>query len=363
MRRRRLVAGLVGLALAGGTLSGTAAADSLAFAREAAGQRVVYSYPGLTPPESLFARIRAGEAAGVIFFGENISSLTQIRGVVQQLRAAAAQSPNPKPLLLMTDQEGGLVRRLPGEPALSHKDIGLSANPATAATGAGKGAGENLAGVGMNVNLAPVLDVFHAPGDLMDSYERSFSATASVVGDLGARYVTAQQAAGVAATVKHFPGLGKANADQNTDTRAVTLNVPLSTLRNVDEAPYQTSIAAGAKLVMLSWAVYPALDASRPAGLSPAVVSQELRSRNGFTGVTITDALEAGALRSYGSTGDRAVLAAAAGCDLVLASARDVTQGDAAADALAGALADGTLDSGAFGAALARVDALRATLR
>jgi beta-N-acetylhexosaminidase len=365
MRRRRLVAGLLGLVVAGGTLSGTAAAaDGLpgAMAQEAAGQRVIYSYPGLTPPDSLLARIRAGEAAGVIFFGENISSSTQIRGVVAQLRAAAAQSPNPKPLLLMTDQEGGLVRRLPGEPALSHKDIGLSANPAAAATTAGRGAGQNLAAAGMNVNLAPVLDVFHAPGDLMDSVRRSFSSTASVVGDLGANYVAAQQAVGIAGTVKHFPGLGKANANQNTDTTAVTLNVPLATLRSVDEAPYQKAIAAGAKLVMLSWAVYPALDASRPAGLSAPVVQQELRSRNGFTGVTITDALEAKALQAYGTTGNRAVLAAAAGCDLILASARDVGQGDAVADALASALADGTLDSGAFGAALTRINALRAGL-
>lgn len=364
MRRRRLVAGLLALGLVGG-VAGTASADdrlSLAFAREAAGQRVVYSYPGLTPPESLLARIRAGEAAGVIFFGENISSLTQISGVVRQLRSAAAQSPNPNPLLLMTDQEGGLVRRLPGEPALSHKDVGASADPTAAATNAGRGAGQNLAGVGMNVNLAPVLDVFHAPGDLMDSYERSFSSDATTVGQLGAAYVAAQQAQGVAATVKHFPGLGKAGASENTDLRPVTLTTPASTLRSVDEAPYQRSIAAGAKLVMLSWAVYSTLDPNRPAGLSSTVIQQELRSRTGFTGVTVTDALEAGALRDYGSTGNRAVLAAQAGADLILASARDVSQGDAAADALASALADGTLDSGAFGAALARINTLRAGL-
>lgn len=354
-----LVAGAV-------TVSRTAAvgavdAEAVAFARQAAGQRVVYSYPGLTPPESLLARIRAGEAAGVIFFGENVSSRQQIAGVVAQLRAAAAQSPAPHPLLLMTDQEGGLIRRLPGAPVLSHKDVGRSADPGAAATDAGRGAGQNLAGVGMNVNLAPVLDVFHAPGDLMDSYERSFSSNASVVGMLGANYVRAQQAEGVAATVKHFPGLGPADADENTDLRPVTLNVALSTLRGVHEAPYQASIAAGAKLVMLSWAVYPALD-SRPAGLSEVVVRQELRARDGFTGVTVSDALEAGALRDYGSAGDRAVLAAQAGVDLILASARDVHQGDQAADALAGALVDGTLDGGDFGDSLARIDALRAGL-
>ncbi|HEY0449688.1 glycoside hydrolase family 3 N-terminal domain-containing protein [Actinophytocola sp.] len=367
MRRGRLfrwlAAGLVvaGAATVSGGAAGAVNADAMAFAQQAAGQRVIYSYPGLTPPQSLLARIRAGEAAGVIFFGENVSSLSQISGVVAQLRAAAAQSPSSQPLLLMTDQEGGQIRRLPGEPALSHKEIGQSADPATAATNAGRGAGQNLAGVDMNVNLAPVLDVFHAPGDLMDQYKRSFSANATTVGQLGANYVRAQQAVGVAATVKHFPGLGPANAADNTDTKPVTLNVSLSTLRSVHEAPYQPSIAAGAKLVMLSWAVYPALD-SRPAGLSSVVVQQELRTRNGFTGVTISDALEAGALRDYGTTANRAVLAAQAGVDLILASARDVNQGDQAAQALANALADGTLDSGAFGDALARVNALRAGL-
>jgi beta-N-acetylhexosaminidase len=342
--------------------AGAAGPDLVAYAQQAAGQRIVYSYPGLTPPQSLLDRIRAGEAAGVIFFGENVSSLSQISGVVAQLRAAAAQSPVAEPLLLMTDQEGGQIRRLPGEPALSHKDVGQSANPGAAATSAGRGAGENLAGVDMNVNLAPVLDVYHAPGDLMDQFERSFGTTVATVGPLGANYVQAQQAEGVAATAKHFPGLGPAAATENTDTRPVTLNVPLSTLRTVHEAPYQASISAGAKLVMLSWAVYPALDGARPAGLSSVVVQQELRSRNGFTGVTVSDALEAGALRDFGSTGNRAVLAAQAGVDLVLASARDVAQGDQAATALAGALADGTLDSGAFGEALARIHTLRAGL-
>ncbi|HEY7596432.1 MAG TPA: glycoside hydrolase family 3 N-terminal domain-containing protein [Actinophytocola sp.] len=341
---------------------GPADADLVAFAQQAAGQRVIYSYPGLTPPESLLARIRAGEAAGVIFFGENISSLSQISGVVAQLRAAAAQSPVHEPLLLMTDQEGGQVRRLPGEPTLSHKQVGQSSNPAAAATTAGNGAGQNLAGVGMNVNLAPVLDVFHQAGDLMDQFGRSFSSNAGTVATLGANYARAEQARGVAATLKHFPGLGKANADQNTDTKPVTLNVSLSTLRSVDEAPYPASISAGAKLVMLSWAVYPALDASRPAGLSRTVIQQELRSRNGFTGVTVSDALEAGALRDFGSAGNRAVLAADAGVDLILASARDVGQGDQAATALANALADGTLDSGAFGDALTRIHNLRAGL-
>src|SRR5919204_5748229 len=105
--------------------------------QQQAGQRIVYSYPGLTPPNSLFQHITNGEAAGVIFFGENISSTTQIAAVIQQLRQAQQQSPVLSPLLLMTDQEGGLVRRLPGEPVLSEKQIGQSSNPPLAASQAG----------------------------------------------------------------------------------------------------------------------------------------------------------------------------------------------------------------------------------
>jgi beta-N-acetylhexosaminidase len=343
-------------------LTGTAAATPVAV-QDLAGQRVIYSYPGLVPPDTLLARIRAGQAAGVIFFGENVSSISQIRSVVQQLRAAAAQSPTPRPLLLMTDQEGGLVRRLPGEPVLSAKRVGTSSNPPAQATATGTGAGQNLAGVTMNLNLAPVLDVYRRSGDLMDQFERSYSMNATTVGTLGRNFVAAQQATGVAATAKHFPGLGPASSSQNTDTRPVTLQTSLSTLRNVDEVPYRAAISAGVRLVMLSWAVYPALDGSRPAGLSPIVVGQELRQRNGFTGVTITDAIEAGALQAFGSTGNRSVLAAQAGMDLILASARSVSQGDDARNALTTALSNGTLDPSAFSAAVARVNALRDSLR
>ena len=107
--------------------------------QQLAGQRVIYSYTGLTPPSSLIQRIKAGEAAGVIFFGDNISSDTQISSVVQQLQQANAQSPVKEPLLLMTDQEGGEVRRLPGEPTQSEKQIGESSDPAGEASTAGTG--------------------------------------------------------------------------------------------------------------------------------------------------------------------------------------------------------------------------------
>jgi beta-N-acetylhexosaminidase len=183
-----------------------------------------------------------------------------------------------------------------------------------------------------------------------------------VVSRLGANFIKAQQAARVAATAKHFPGLGAAAADQNTDERPVTLNVPLNELRSTDEYPYRAAIAAGVKLVMVSWAIYPALDPKRPAGLSPTIVGGELRQRLGFTGVTITDALEAGALSPFGTIRNRARMAAGAGMDLILCSGQADTEGEQARIALAKAYQNGTLGQAAFQAAVQRILALRAGL-
>ena len=346
------------------TAMGSAALAGLS-AQQLAGQRVIYSYPGLTPPASLISLIQHGEAAGVIFFGQNISSEAQIAGVIKQLDQAGASALNPvqAPLLLMTDQEGGQVRRLPGRPYLSQKQIGANPLPQaeTLATEAGQGAAANLRGVGMNVNLAPVLDVYRQAGDFDDQYGRSYSMDPDVVSVLGSDMIKAQQGGGVAATAKHFPGLGAAAADQDTDEGPVTLDLPLATIRSIDEVPFAAAIAAGVKLVMVSWAVYPALGA-RPAGLSPNVVQGELRDRLHFTGVTITDALEAGALGPFGSTQHRTMLAALAGMDLLLCAAQDVTQGQQASGELAAGYSNGTLNGPAFLASVNRVITLRQSL-
>jgi beta-N-acetylhexosaminidase len=332
--------------------------------QQMAGQRVIYSYHGLTPPARLLNLISHGDVGGVIFFGPNISSPAQLATVIAELDQANASSLNPvrEPLLLMTDQEGGLVRRLPGAPYLSELQIGESASPAAAAASAGADAGVNLRGLGMNTNLAPVLDVYRQPGDFDDQYQRSYSMNPAVVTELGADFITAQQRAGVAATAKHFPGLGAAAQSQNTDDRPVTLNLPLATIRNTDELPYKAAIAAGVKLVMVSWAVYPALDPGRPAGLSATIVDGELRQRLAFQGVTITDALEAGALSAYGTIQNRGLLAAEAGMDLILCSAQDVGEGEQATAGLEEGYRDGRLGQQAFTAALRRVLALRAGL-
>jgi beta-N-acetylhexosaminidase len=207
-----------------------------------------------------------------------------------------------------------------------------------------------------------VLDVSHQAGDFIDRTERSYGPDPASVAALGQAFITAQQQHRVAATAKHFPGLGTAETGANTDAGPVTLPASRSRLSEVDEAPYPAAIGAGVDLVMVSWAVYPALDPSHPAGFSSTVVRGELRGQLGFTGVTVTDALEAGALSGFGDTGARAVAAADAGMDLLLCSAQDDTQGADATTALSDALTTGRLNRAEFTAAAERISALRARL-
>jgi len=329
-----------------------------------AGQRIIYAYSGLKPPSSLVALIHAGEAAGVILFGPNIANLEQIHAVVEQLQQASLTSPLHTRMLILTDQEGGQVRRLPGAPVLSEKQIGERSNSIELASLSGRGAEENLASVGINVNLAPVLDVYRQPGDFIDQFQRSYSANARDVTNLGAAFIAAQQLSGVAATAKHFPGLGAATQSQNTDLRPTVLNSPLAVLRSVDELPYRKAIAAGVKLVMLSWATYPALDPHYPAGLSADVIRGELRTRLGFHGVTITDGINAGAVTPFGSLAERGVQAAAAGADLILCAAANPArnspaQGLTVLHALASALATHHLTWTQNEQAVARIMVLR----
>ena len=233
-----------------------------------------------------------------------------------------------------------------------------------AASRPGPAPGDNLAGVGMNVNLAPVLDVFwlgrqlhrQVPA-LVQCEQREHRRPRS-----DQAFISAQQAAKVAATAKHFPGLGGGHREPEHGRGPVTMNVSLATaaqgrrgaLHQCDSERHQTGHG-----------VVGDLSRPRPVPSRRAVVeggAGELRGRLGYRGVTITDALDAGGLRGYGSSGHRAVLAAGAGMDLLLSSTRTVTGADNAATGLSTAYQQGTLGKAAFMAAVERLIALRETL-
>jgi beta-glucosidase-like glycosyl hydrolase len=256
------------------------------------------------------------------------------------------------------------VKRLPGGPTNSEKEVGLSSNPSSAATQAGQEAAAILLNYHNNANLAPVCGVFREAGDFLDQYQRSYSNDSSTAADCVSAFVKAQQAAGALTTAKHFPGLGAATASEDTDAAPVTLTQSFNDLLNIDMPPFKAAVEAGTKMIMPSWAYYPALDAKYPSGLSSKWIQQELRGRLGFQGVTISDAIEAGGLNHFGKDdGYRATLASAAGMDIILAAARDPSQGSGIVDTLSKALSNGTLNASNFNAATQRILTMRKGLR
>jgi beta-N-acetylhexosaminidase len=307
----------------------------------------------------LLARIRRGEAAGVLFLGANLGTPAQVRALTRALRRASRTSSPPTlraPLLLMVDQEGGSVQRLPGAPSRGAPDMAATGRPAVARA-EGRAAAATLRAAGMNVDLAPVVDVVR-PESALHEEGRGFGFSAASAARFGAAFTSGLRAGGVAATAKHFPGFGA--APRNTDLGAVRIRVGLRELRGVDRVPFAAAIRAGASLVMLSSAIYPALSRV-PAVLSPRVVQRELRDRLGFGGVTISDDLEAPVFAPDGGATGAALRATRAGVDLLL-FARTYEGADRAARALTGALRSGRVDRAALEASLARVLALRAAL-
>ena len=311
-----------------------------------AGQRVVFAYEGPTPPRALVRRVERGEAAGVVLFARNVRSRAHLRRTLAGLQRAARRSPVKAPLLVMVDQEGGPVLRLPGGPRRSAAQVGAD----------GRTAGSALRAVGANVDLAPVADVCRA-GSALERERRCYGRSAATVTRLAGAFARGLRSRGVAATLKHFPGFGAAGV--NTDLAAQLIRTPLGRLRRVDGAPFE-ELARRVPLVMLSTAVYPARSA-RPAALSHAWATRELRGRLRFGGVSVTDALDTPATARFGGAGRLGIETARAGTDIAL-FAGPYSRGERAARALATALRKRRLRRPEFERSVARVLRLRAGL-
>ena len=215
----------------------------------------------------------------------------------------------------MVDQEGGDIRTVEHVgPEAGQPFQGAPADVRRTARSTGRG----LANAGVNVNLAPVADVARA-GSVMATRsfagdERGVAARtrAAIRGMREGSGATAGGRGGVAATAKHFPGLGAATV--NTDDGPATVRGPVSR----DLVPFRAAIAEGVPLVMLSHAAYPALDANRIASQSRPIVTGLLRRKLGFDGVIVTDSLEAAAVLARSGVATAAERSIRAGADLIL---------------------------------------------
>jgi beta-N-acetylhexosaminidase len=322
---------------------------------ELAGARVVTGFSGHHPPPALRRMIAAGEISGVILFDGNAGSRRAVRRLTAELQAIPRPPAVDEPLLVAVDQEGGLVRRLPGPPRPSATAI--AARGAAFAKRMGRRTGASLREMGVNVDLAPVLDLGRAGSAIADE-RRTFGRTPGAVSARGVAFARGLAAGGAAATAKHFPGLGGARV--NTDDAVQKVRLSAATLRRADERPFAAFAAAGGQLVMLSTATYPAIS-PKPAAFSRAIATGELRERLGFRGASITDALGTVSARAVGGPARTARAAARAGADLVLYT--DLRSAARAQRALAAGLRDGSLERGQFEQSVERVLTLRGSLQ
>jgi len=288
---------------------------------QALGQKLMLSFSGKQPSPEILETLQRQHAGGVTLFRAlNVADPAQVRALTESLQRAARASGQPR-LLIAADQEGGQlmavgdgVTPFPGNMALG------ATGSAELARQTGLAIGRELAAMGVNVDYAPVCDVNVNPANPVVG-TRSFGEDPALVARLSAAMIQGLQAAGVAATAKHFPGHG----DTATDSHHGTPILPHdeARLRRVELPPFAAALQAGAKMMMTAHIALPALNSGsdRPATLSAAVLRGLLRRELGFKGVIISDAMEMKAIEQGEGLGIDAIAAVVAGVDLLLLNA------------------------------------------
>ncbi len=318
---------------------------------EKIGQLLIVGFDGLRPPRHILEWLAQGKIGGVALFARNIASPAQVESLVAACRAAARH-----PILVGIDQEGGVVARLragfsesPGAMALgAARDPGLAED-------VGAMLGRELAALGINWNYAPVADIALQSGNPSVG-ARSVGRDPNSVSDMVRAQIRGFQRAGVAATVKHFPGLGGTIVD--THDAPAHFKGDLEDLRRQDLLPFRAAIKSDVACVMLTHVIYDTLDRELPATLSPRIVNGLLRGELGYAGAVCSDCMEMNAITQDFGAGESAVLSLLAGVDLVLFSHTREKQ-EAAFDALLAAAQSGRLSEARIDQSLRRIRALK----
>jgi beta-N-acetylhexosaminidase len=314
---------------------------------ERAAAVLVVGLPAVTESsDPVVAQVLEAKVGGVLITEPNVRSSAQVGQLVSDIRARAG-----RPIIVATGEESGRVSTFRDLFGRSPSARLLAGRPAAAVQDVAKGIGSKLAAIGVNLDLAPVVDLDAGPaGGLIG--DRSFSADPARAATYGLAWARGLAAAGVVPTAKHFPGHGRATGDSHLELPRVA--TPLAELQATDVRPFAELIRAGVPAVMLDHVAYSAFDPELPASLAPA--AYKLLRDMGFEGVAITDSVGMGAVNLRWGFGEAAVRAVAAGADAVLTT--DGTQAPAMRDAIVAAVRAGRIPEARLDEAAGRVVAL-----
>ncbi|SET06712.1 beta-N-acetylhexosaminidase [Oceanobacillus limi] len=293
---------------------------SLSETQKKIGQLMVFGFKGKTATPEIKKLIREKHIGGVILFGRNIGTPEEIYQLTTELQREARAAGHEKPLLICIDQENGVVRRL-GEGSTV-----LPGSMLLGATGKSENAyitglltGRELKHLGVNWNLAPVLDVNNNPENPVIGV-RSYGETPEMVSEFGLQAVKGMQDAGMITTLKHFPGHGDTNVDSHLDLPTIAHD--MERLEEVELKPFIDVMEYGTDTIMSAHVYFPAIEDREnvPATLSKKVITDLLRTKLGFNGVVTTDCMEMNAISETIGTAAGGVEAIKAGVDLIMVS-------------------------------------------
>ncbi len=283
------------------------------------GQKLLWSFSGkAAPPPEILSALREGQIGGITLFRSlNVDDPAQVRQLTDRLQLAAREAGQPS-LLIAADQEGGQLIALGDQTTPFPGNLALGATRSMKlAERVGYAIGCELAALGVNVDYAPACDVNVNPQNPVIG-TRSFGESPDSVARLAAALVKGLQAAGVAATAKHFPGHGDTASDSHYGTPVVQHS--RERLHQVEFPPFVAAIEAGVKMILTAHVAVPSIDGQidLPATLSARLVRGVLREELNFDGVVVTDAMDMRAITQGAGFGIDAICAAAAGADLLL---------------------------------------------
>jgi len=323
--------------------------------RQQVGQLFMIGFTGTSVTPDLADFLREYQPGGVILFARNLESPAQIVQLTNDLQ----NLPPQHPLFIAIDQEGGRVSRLPAGFTIfpSCATVGRCKTTEVAYQVAAATAAE-LRAVGINMNMAPVLDVDTNPKNPIIG-DRAFGPDPARVCELGQATMAGLQEHRVIACGKHFPGHGDTTADSHVELPVV--EATRERLEQIELPPFRHAIKHGLLSIMTAHVLYPALDPSVPATLSSGILNGLLRERLGFNGMIITDDLEMHAIIDHYGIEDASTMAFQAGADILLIC-KDRGRVIAAMDRMYAAVESGTISDVRLEASLCRIAAVKATM-